>query len=201
MGIALKETPKRSGAGGMKLNNLCYLILGVLLREPRSGYEIVKHMQSVRSIKTSQVYPTLARLEESGLLTSLDVIQTGRPNKRVHSVTKAGETALRDWVGTEPDTPVVRDDFVTMIYSSWIKEPEEVIELIRRRIVYLQETQSNHRVELGEHIAQYPDARRNPRAWPFSRYVMLLRRVEILDQEIIWCHSAIHMITQAEADK
>lgn len=181
----------------MKLNNLCYLVLGVLMREPRSGYEIVKHIQSVRAVKTSQIYPTLARLEKAGLITSRDVMQTRRPNKRVHSVTEAGAAALRDWVGTEPDVPVLRDDYATMLYSSWLKPPEEVIAMIRRRIAFLEETQQRHRAELGAHIARFPDALENPRDWPFTRQMLLTRLIQMGEQEIIWCHSTIRSIENA----
>ena len=184
MEIGLKNWPERLNADDMKLNNLCYLILGVLLRKPQSGYEIVKHIQGVRAVKTSQIYPTLGKLEKAGLISSQGVVQTGRPNKRVHSVTQEGETVLRDWVGTEPDVPVVRDDFATMVYSSWIKEPQEVIGMIHRRIAYLEETQNQHRVDLGIHKAQFPDALSDTRKWPFSRHVMLLRLVQMLEQEM-----------------
>ena len=91
------------------LNTLCFQILGVLLRQPRSGYEIVKQLEYVRPVKTSQVYPTLARLENYGFVVSDDVVQDGRPNKRVYSVTAAGESTVKDWIGTDPAPPIWRE--------------------------------------------------------------------------------------------
>lgn len=64
------------------LNNLSFQILGVLGCAPQSGYDIVKQLENFRPAKTSQVYPTLARLEAAGLLTARDVEQSGRPNKK-----------------------------------------------------------------------------------------------------------------------
>ena len=90
-----------------KLNTLCYQILGVLLRQPRSGYDIVKQLENIRPVKTSQVYPTLARLEKDGLVVSIDVAQEGRPNKRVYSPTEAGKQELTQWIGQEPEPPVL----------------------------------------------------------------------------------------------
>ncbi len=78
-----------------KLNTLCYQILGVLLRKPRSGYDIVKQLENIRPVKTSQVYPTLARLEKQGLVLSHDVEQAGKPNKRVYSTTANGKAVHR----------------------------------------------------------------------------------------------------------
>ena len=125
-----------------KLNNLSYQVLGVLARQPRSGYDIVKQLEHFRPAKTSQVYPTLAKLEEQGLVASQDVAQTSRPNKRLYTVTEAGQLELIAWVGTEPDAPYNRDDFLTMVYSAWLKSPEDVLEMFEARMEALVSVQS-----------------------------------------------------------
>lgn len=118
-----------------KLNPLRYQILGVLPREPRSGDDIVKQLESIRPVKTSQVYPTLARLEKQGFVVLCEGVQEGKHNKRVYSTTDGGKVILIDWIGQEPDQPVLHDvlhyDFLTVKNSGWTKEPAYIIDHIR----------------------------------------------------------------------
>ncbi len=181
-----------------KLNTLCYQILGVLLREPRSGYDIVKQLENIRPVKTSQVYPTLARLERQGLVISRDVLQKGKPNKRVYSTTDDGKMILIDWIGQEPDPPVLRDDFLTMIYSGWTKEPEEVIAMFEQRITYVHETMQRMEVLIADLVTIDPRCLKDPRHWHFYRHILLSRRLSIYQQEAIWSRGVINLLREAE---
>lgn len=180
-----------------KLNTLCYQILGVLLRQPRSGYDIVKQLENIRPVKTSQVYPTLARLEKDGLVVSIDVAQEGRPNKRVYSPTEAGKQELTQWIGQEPEPPVLRDDFLTMIYSGWVKEPAEVIAMFERRIKYLHSIMEQMEGLLAALMVSHPDSLKDPRDWHFYRHILLARRLTGYQQEVIWSRSVINQLQDA----
>ncbi|WP_323763966.1 PadR family transcriptional regulator [Marinovum sp.] len=181
----------------LKLNTLCYQCLGVLLREPQSGYDIVKQLEPIRPVNTSQVYPTLTRLEKQGLVQSEEYKQTGRPNKRIYTVTEAGREALTNWVGSEPEPPVLRDDFLTMLYSAWTKEPAEVVVMLERRIAYLHATMEWLETLLAEHRTRFPQEIKNPRDWRFYRNVLLARRIANFQEEAVWSRGVIHMLKEA----
>lgn len=189
-----RETGK---AKDLKLNTLSYQVLGVLLRRPRSGYDIVKQLENIRPVKTSQVYPTLARLEKIGLVESEEIKQTGRPNKRIYSVLETGEAALMGWIGTEPEPPVWRDDFLTMLYSAWTKEPQEVLDMFERRLTYLTGIMEMMRDLLAEHRNKYPEEIFDPRDWRFSRDILLNRRLMAYEQEVVWSKGVMFRITEA----
>ncbi|MDH7794644.1 MULTISPECIES: PadR family transcriptional regulator [unclassified Beijerinckia] len=194
-------TKKRQAAdsdreGPPKLSNLSHQILGVLLREPRSGYDIVKELHAFRPAKTSQVYPTLAELEEGGFVTSVDVDQKGRPNKRVYSVTDTGRAALTDWIGSEPEPPTQRDDFLTMIYSSWTKEPAVVLAMFERRLAYFEDLITSFEATVGELRKNFPREMEDPLHWRFSRYVLVLRRLEIYRLEVTWCQQVMDKLRE-----
>src|SRR5207245_7840449 len=83
---------------------------------PMSGYDLhqavdrsVRHMWP---ISKSQVYAELARLEPLGLVGGTDVPQERLPDKRVFSLTGAGEGGLDEWL-EDPDVeaPQVRLPF------------------------------------------------------------------------------------------
>lgn len=128
---------------------LSYALLGLLARQPLSGYDLAQYMKKrvapIWSALPSQIYPELARLEKQGMVTHHVVEQQDyRPDKKVYEITEAGRKALRQWV-TEP-TPVaaVRDEFVLKAYSLWLAEPEEAIPHFR-------EQEHLHRQQLAQH--------------------------------------------------
>jgi DNA-binding PadR family transcriptional regulator len=70
------------------------LTLGFLKSSPKTGYrmqEIAGKMALDFNISMNQVYPVLRKLEEKALVKKETVIQTGRPNKNVYSITDEGQ--------------------------------------------------------------------------------------------------------------
>ncbi len=95
-------------------------LLALLAKEPAHGYELKLALEQTfgeayPSPNIGQIYVTLKRLEQDGLVRSQDVEQTTRPNKRVYELTPAGREALRAWVDEPSDGPRVRDDFFTKL--------------------------------------------------------------------------------------
>jgi DNA-binding PadR family transcriptional regulator len=91
-------------------------LLALLAKEPAHGYELKLALeqtfgQAYPSPNIGQVYVTLKRLEQDGLVRSQDVEQTTRPNKRVYELTPAGRAALSAWVDEPGDGPRIRDEF------------------------------------------------------------------------------------------
>jgi len=91
-------------------------LLALLAKEPAHGYELKLALeqtfgQAYPSPNIGQIYVTLKRLEQDGLVRSQDVAQDSRPNKKVYELTPAGREQLAAWV-TEPiEGPRVRDEF------------------------------------------------------------------------------------------
>jgi DNA-binding PadR family transcriptional regulator len=91
-------------------------LLALLAKEPAHGYELKLALeqtfgQAYPSPNIGQIYVTLKRLEQDGLVRSQDVEQATRPNKRVYELTPAGRESLRAWVNEPNEGPRVRDDF------------------------------------------------------------------------------------------
>lgn len=81
-----------------------YVVLGMLRLGAQSGYDIKQAVDiSTRffwSISEAQLYPTLADLEEKGLIEGRDAPR-GKRKRRVYEVTPTGETALKRWLSRE----------------------------------------------------------------------------------------------------
>ncbi len=73
-------------------------MLGVLQHEPGYGYEIAKRIRELSDdmfkYGEAQLYPALRKLEENGFVTAEWVVQEGKPNRRVYSITDEGGTFL-----------------------------------------------------------------------------------------------------------
>lgn len=179
-----------------KLNNLSYQVLGVLARQPRSGYDIVKQLKHFRPAKTSQVYPTLAKLEKDGLVASEDITQTSRPNKRQFTVTETGQQALIGWIGSEPDVPYKRDDFLTMVYSAWLTTPEQTAEMFQARIDWLDEQIEQVQSAMAVVLEEFPESLVDPGNWRFYRYNLQNRRLLLAQTEQNWCRAMIFQLTR-----
>ena len=85
-------------------------VLGVLTWGPMSGYDLKKAIDSSVGYfwgpAKSGIYALLPRLAESGLATSRQIAQSGRPDKRVYRITARGRAALRTWIRTHPPLPI-----------------------------------------------------------------------------------------------
>ncbi|MFN0059965.1 MAG: PadR family transcriptional regulator [Planctomycetota bacterium] len=79
-----------------------HALLGLLARGPRHGYELKLALESElfpgTHLNIGQVYTTLDRLERDGLVTHERVAQTERPDRKVFSLTPAGDRELSAWL-------------------------------------------------------------------------------------------------------
>jgi DNA-binding PadR family transcriptional regulator len=85
-----------------------YVVLGMVGIGARSGYDIKRTVDlSVRffwTISPAQVYPSLTKLERTGLLAGRNAPQGKRP-RRVYRRTARGSAALREWLTDEEPMP------------------------------------------------------------------------------------------------
>lgn len=83
--------------------------LGLLAREPGSGYDLLRHfeksMANVWPATQSQLYGELNRLADAGLIEVSDIGPRGRKEYRI---TEAGRDELRRWIANPQDDPPYR---------------------------------------------------------------------------------------------
>jgi DNA-binding PadR family transcriptional regulator len=85
--------------------SLEHILLG-MLREPASGFDLKAEFEAgcrhFWSAELSQIYPTLQRLEERGLLKSHREPSPRGPERRVFRRTAKGTKELHDWLRSGP---------------------------------------------------------------------------------------------------
>ncbi|MEV7968080.1 PadR family transcriptional regulator [Sphaerisporangium sp. NPDC088356] len=113
-------------------------LLALLSKEPAHGYELKQALEQVfgtayPSPNIGQIYVTLGRLEKDGLVRSVDVEQSNRPNKKVYYCTAAGREALDEWVDSPTEGPRVRDEFFMKLVLAPLTGIADRMALINRQ--------------------------------------------------------------------
>ena len=100
---------------------LRYLLLALLRRSPRHGYELKAAFESLLGgtwrLNVGQVYRELGRLEADGFVENEVVSQDLLPDRKVYRLTRIGEKELTSWLSS-PTSGLVRlrdDVFVKVV--------------------------------------------------------------------------------------
>ena len=123
--------------------SLEYILLGFLDQKPIHGYDLYKKISSfdaislVWSIKQSQLYALLDRLEEEKLIVSTIIPSESRPNRKQYQITSVGRQTFYAW----RSSPVqhyrdIRIEFLAKIHFALETDPEGVVDLIEEQKVY-----------------------------------------------------------------
>ncbi|WP_057914674.1 PadR family transcriptional regulator [Peribacillus muralis] len=173
------------------INTLGYAILGALGRKPCSGYELAQYLEVVRPVKHSQIYPMLTKMEQKDLLVHVRVDQTGKPDKKIFSITEKGKETLQKWLAKSPSDPINRDEFLIKIYSIWMMGEENSMELVQDRISNLEETLTY----LSKKIAELEQNKElGTMSKNFGRYILFNRKFRLAKEEKTWCQWVLNLI-------
>lgn len=167
----------------MDLSPTAYVILGMVSREPRSGYEIKALVDdSTRffwAASYGQIYPELKRLAEAGLVEGADV-PTGERKRTVYAITAAGEQALKDWLRQPPTTYELREEGLLKLFFAGVLSPEEAAPILASMREHRQRTVERLRAIEPKAVAKADDGD------PFP--LMVLRSgIEFNEWFAEWC--------------
>lgn len=173
------------------MSTLGYALLGLLGREPLSGYELTGRMKQrvafFWSTSHSLIYPELSALEDGGLVTHRVVEQSGRPAKKVYSATEDGLEALKAWVASPLKPRPRRDELVLRAYCVWAADPREAARLFRdherlqeERLLDFERRRAWMEEEWGDDVARTDSPR-------FASYAALRRGIINARGYAEWC--------------
>lgn len=99
-----------------ELNKSCYVLLGLLSKQSRSGYALKEHLKRMSdffwSESNAQIYPNLKKLETLGLVSSQIDPKSGARQKREYALTSKGKEALLEWLSQDCEVTVLRENIL-----------------------------------------------------------------------------------------
>ncbi|MEW5868356.1 MAG: PadR family transcriptional regulator [Chloroflexota bacterium] len=109
-------------------------ILGLLSWRPLTGYDIKKMFAGSAVLywsgNNNQIYTTLVKLHEKGLVTRQVEVQEEGPARRVYSITPEGQAQLEACLLTEPEPPQLKNNFLIQLAWADRLSPEELDALL-----------------------------------------------------------------------
>jgi PadR family transcriptional regulator, regulatory protein AphA len=162
------------------LSPTAYVILGMVRKEPRSGYEIKALVDnSTRffwAASYGQIYPELKRLSEAGLVVGVDT-PTGGRRRTVYEITTDGEEELKAWLRQPPATFEMRDEGLLKLFFADALPREEALDILR--------SMRAHREAVGARLRELEKAK----AGVIDPFPMIVLRsgIEFTDWFADWC--------------
>jgi DNA-binding PadR family transcriptional regulator len=169
-------------------STLGYALLGLLAREPRTGYELAQALRIpvgyFWSASHSQIYPELARLEADAFVHSRVVPGPGPRDTKRYTISAAGRRALAAWVVMPAELEEARSEELLKTYSLWLADPAAAREMVSG-------LRDRHREMLSryERIAAEieHDGPLEPATPRFFDYATLRRGLSFERHAIAWC--------------
>jgi DNA-binding PadR family transcriptional regulator len=101
--------------------SLAHAILVCIADQPMTGYELAKRFDNSVGFfwraNHQQIYRELRLLGEKAWVLGETILQEGRPNKTVFSITEAGKLELFAWSGFKAELPSIKEDFLLKFYA------------------------------------------------------------------------------------
>lgn len=125
---------------------ITYSVLGLLaFFGSMSGYDIKRlfdHMLApMWGAAQSQIYKELRRLQNLGWVEMQREEQETRPDRKIYSITRQGQTALRQWQGQPAEVFQLRDELLLKILFGTFAAPGDIARQLRAGI-------ANHEMRL-----------------------------------------------------
>ena len=148
--------PIREGPAGYQLGIVREVLLALLAKEASHAYELRARLALALgpladALNEGQVYVTLARLETSGLVSSMRVGQADRPDRKVYELTEAGRDAVTTWledVSWPKPAPAEFHLKLVAVAAAGLGDPVGIVNLQRRELLF--ELREAERAALAE---------------------------------------------------
>jgi DNA-binding PadR family transcriptional regulator len=178
---------------------LSYALLGLLARQPLSGYDLAQYMKKrvapMWSALPSQIYPELAKLEKQAMVIHHVVEQHDhRPDKKVYEITDVGREVLRTWVAEPTLKTSIRDEFVLKAYSLWLIDPETANTRFREHAEMHRKQLAEHEETLARLQREWGTALEQPDSPLFGSSLVLRYGIEYERTYVAWCEWVINEI-------
>ncbi len=173
--------------------SLKYALLGIIdtRGRPISGYDIKKAfdstMQFYWNATYTQIYSTLSRMHEEGLLNMEVISQESHPNKKVYQITSAGRDELAEWVAKPLELQRIRNEMLVQITLADRVDSERFVRMLEEYILKVRETLAVLQSNEVQSIVERARTERERFFWEVS----LNKGVMTYERELEWAERVL----------
>ena len=177
-------------------------ILGLINNSDKTGYEIMTvfrdSLNHFWTAQTSQIYRELQTMEKAGWITQRHVVQTGKPDKNVFSITPEGHNELLRWLRDDNLPSGYRNPFLLKTFFMGELPVEENIAFFKafRNLSVFPDD--------GEQVTAsadlYRQALQNPEKAVYWKLTIAFGRM-YQDMQREWCEYCIRELQKLKEDK
>lgn len=180
--------------------SLKHILLGMLAK-PASGYDLKKEFEyslnHYWNAELAQIYPTLAKLEKEGLITSELKASVKGPNRKVYKRLKPVQRELITWLQKGPIIPKTRLDYAAQFsfleelkHADRLKFVQELQLGAKKKQVVLKNFEKLYPLPGNETQSEHFSTKKEKEAYTLQVLVIhhgVLRLQALLD----WCSLAL----------
>lgn len=186
--------------------SLKFGLLGLLYDKPMTGYELMKFFnRSLRhfwNAQTSQIYRDLSKLEDGGYLTSEEEEQSGRPNKKIYTISKLGKNLFETMLIEFKDIQKIsyRDPLCMKIFFYTNDLTDNLILFLQK---YMNDNQKflmdldNTELVMDKYAAEDPLYMDRKKFWKMT----VSLGIKQVQANIEWARESIEILEQERGDK
>jgi DNA-binding PadR family transcriptional regulator len=163
-----------------------------------TGYELAKTFDASIGFywkaNHQQIYRELTRLRDRGHIEGCEVVQTGKPNKLVYTLTSEGRAALRHWGARPSVPPSIKDDLLVRLYALDSVDIDPLRADLMARLEHHRDRASRYERILGK---RFPEGT----AAPGDIGKLLALRLGVRHERAVveWCEEALHTLPAGAA--
>lgn len=181
------------------MRTLKYAILGLVNRNPLTGYDITKNFNEglveFWYANHSQIYPELKKLTDEDLISYETIIQGEKLEKKLYTITEKGKKALQKWLAKDdPLEPTPKDIFRLKAYFcdeidivTLLKQFESALNKHSERLEYLEDSMEKLSNEKDISVVSSPS---------FGDYIVLNGAIMREKNYIDWLNDCIKRIVE-----
>ncbi|QOZ23048.1 PadR family transcriptional regulator [Bradyrhizobium sp. CCBAU 51753] len=169
-------------------------ILACLTERPMTGYELAKTFDASIGFfwkaDHQQIYRELSRLRDKGQVQGREVVQSGKPNKLVYTLTAEGRAALLHWGARPSVPPSIKDDLLVRLYALDGVDIESLRTDLMARLEHHRDRYERYERMLNK---RFPDGT----APPADLGKMLNLRLGMRHERVVveWCEEALDALS------
>lgn len=173
--------------------SLKHAILAVLSHSDRTGYELTRKMDDSVAYfwpaTHQQIYQELKKLNEAKFVSFREKEQSGKPDKKIYSITRAGTKELVEWIGQPADVAPSKDQLLIKLFASHLVDRKTIEnEMTRLKTI--------HEGKLTEYLNIEREHFSNKKIPPrlLAQYLTLRKGILFERSWLAWCAECLGKI-------